>query len=477
MSQDLKDSVAERNVLSAIINYGDKIFFDVDSILSPDDFSLNYNTMIYQSARNLIVNEKVNKIDTASILLYISSNKIKYDHDFQEYLSLLGQTFPSIETALVSAKKVKKFSLCRKTIFRLQDAIENIKKVTGSEKIHEILALAEGPIFEMAKEIGTPNDCVDFRDYLDTFIEHIKDNKGKSIGVSTGFPKFDAAIGGGLRKPGIHVVGGRAKAGKSFLCMNLAENIATQNIPILYLDTELTDEILMARRLGAVCDMPYEDIETGKIFDSDMNMGKLEKNLEVLKTRPFYYQNISGKHQREILSSVRKWIMTHVGFDENGNTNECAVFLDYIKMMELSHAGSFSEWQYIAQMMTDIHNFCIELNIPVFATVQLNRDGITREDQGVVAGSDGIVRLCSSLSLLRPKTEEDLVDDPATNGNRKMVTIASRFGPGHSDGEYINIKTNLAHGWMIEGNLNTENRAARTGVVRNDPNDKGTIEL
>lgn len=477
MSLDLKDSVAERTVLSSIIHYGDKIFYDIDTLLGPDDFSLNYNSIIYHSIRSLITQEKASKIDTGSILLYISGNKIKYDKDFQEYLSLLGQSNPSKESALISAKRIKKFAICRKAIFRLQDAIENVRSINGTEKIHEILKLVEDPIFELAKEISVSNDCVDFREYVDSFLEYVRDNKGKSLGIQTGFQLFDEAIGGGLRKPGIHVVGGRAKSGKSFMCIQVAENIASQDIPILYLDTELTDEIVMARRLGIVCDLPYGEIENGSVFDSHMNSDKITNSMPLLKNRPFYYQNISGKHQREILSGVRKWIMTNVGFDENGNTNPCVVILDYIKMMDLSHAANFSEWQYLAQMMTDIHNFCIELNIPMFATVQLNRDGITREDQGVVAGSDGIVKLCSSLSILKRKTEEDFADDPAINGDRKIVTVASRFGPGHLDGEYINIKTNLAHGRMWEGNLNTQNRANKTGVIKLNANDSDPISL
>ena len=69
--------------------------------------------------------------------------------------------------------------------------------------------------------------------------------------------------------------------------------------------------------------------------------------------------------------------------------------------------------------------------------VQLNRDGITKESTDVVSGSDRLVWLCTSFSIFKDKTEEERLTDGITCGNKKLIPIVSRHGPGIEDEGYI----------------------------------------
>jgi hypothetical protein len=71
--------------------------------------------------------------------------------------------------------------------------------------------------------------------------------------------------------------------------------------------------------------------------------------------------------------------------------------------------------------------------------VQLNRDGITKESTDVVSGSDRLIWLCTSFSIFKKKSDEELAEDGPEAGNRKLVPIVARHGPGLDDGDYINM--------------------------------------
>lgn len=130
--------------------------------------------------------------------------------------------------------------------------------------------------------------------------------------------------------------------------------------------------------------------------------------------------------------------------------------------------SNHQEYQYIGQILTDLHNFCIKYNLPILAGCQLNREGIDREDQGTLSASDRINWLASSVTLLKNKTDVDYASSPVTDGNKKFVIVKSRFGPGTGDGEYINLKCDLARSLIIEGETNLNVRKNKKGELKLD---------
>jgi len=75
--------------------------------------------------------------------------------------------------------------------------------------------------------------------------------------------------------------------------------------------------------------------------------------------------------------------------------------------------------------------------VPCLSFVQLNRDGITKETTDVVSGSDRLVWLCTSFSIFKDKTEEERMADGISSGNKKLIPVVSRHGPGIEDEGYI----------------------------------------
>ncbi len=77
---------------------------------------------------------------------------------------------------------------------------------------------------------------------LKEYVDYLGENPVDQLGIPTGFGRFDQAIGGGLRRGSISVIGARTGIGKTTLGINMGTNIAAKSIPVLYLDTEMQKE-------------------------------------------------------------------------------------------------------------------------------------------------------------------------------------------------------------------------------------------
>jgi hypothetical protein len=112
--------------------------------------------------------------------------------------------------------------------------------------------------------------------------------------------------------------------------------------------------------------------------------------------------------------------------------------------------------------------------LPIVAFVQLNRDGISKESTDTASGSDRIIWLCSNFTIFKRKSDEEIAEDGAKNGNRKLIPLISRHGPGLDDNDYINCHMK---GWcakITEGRTHIE---IVNGVNTGDKDDFGIEEI
>lgn len=491
VNPNLFDPVAERLVITSILEHGVEVFHDINSLIKDRDFYFPENKLLYSALDQLIVNDGISKPTIASIIAKLNTldKESINKYEMSDYLSALTVGTVSKDEFKPSVERMARFSLCRGLIDRLEKAVQSVKETDGKESILQIINKAEKPISDFTESLVVADEPIDLSNSLESFIEFLAIEKPEFRGIPTGFPKYDKALGGGLRFPGVHLLGARVKVGKSFIGLNIANYVSKLGIPVLYLDTELTRDIMMARWAALISGVPIDQIESGSFAN---NMQAAEHVAKIVKAtagkQPFTYFNISGRNHEEWISIMRRWVMRKVGFNADGTTKPCLIVLDYLKLMSLDHTGDFAEWQWLGQVISDLHNFGVKYNLPIWSPVQLNREGIGNDHQGIISGSDRLAALCSSFTVLRNKTSEDYAADPETNGNKKLVVMFTRFGPGTPDGEYINIKADLSRSLMVEGPTNIEVRTRRPDLVATQGgriqdqetdlyDDDGTIEL
>ena len=168
------------------------------------------------------------------------------------------------------------------------------------------------------------------------------------------------------------------------------------------LDTEMGRQDHWNRLLANLSSVPINDISSSKFNKDPALIRAVEEGGEELQSIPYHYISIAGKSFDEILGIARRWLFKHVGYNEEGRMNDCLIIYDYLKLMTSdSINNNMAEFQALGFQITQLHNFCVEQDVPCLAFVQLNRDGLTRESEDVISGSDRLIWLCTSSLFLR----------------------------------------------------------------------------
>jgi replicative DNA helicase len=481
METKLTDIGSERAVLSGLMQYGVDAYVTVADLITVDTFGHVNNQIIYKCIDRIINNEQT--IDIPSILSAAEQlglgDVINTDQELKYIKSLMD--FPINKDNVFSfAIQLKKFEFARK-IKRITAKIhKDIDKVDGSESINDIIQVLEEPVTDFLREDDGGEHPEKIGSDIQDYVTFLSENKCDIIGIPTGFNKYDEAIGGGLRRKCVDLVSARPKVGKSVFADNVALNVSSRKIPVLMLDTEMSKEDHLNRLLANISGVPINEIATGKFIEDEEKHQKVLEATKKIESIPYSYVSVAGKPFEQILNIIKRWIVQEVKNDENGKTNDCLIIYDYLKLMSSnSITNNIQEYQALGFQITSLHNLCVKLDIPCLSFVQLNRDGITKESTDAVSGSDRLIWLCTSFSIFKAKSPEELAEDGPNAGNRKLVPIVSRHGGGLDDGDYINMLMQGSQAKLKE--LKTRNEYKNqpigdTGMIDNNGIEKFKIQ-
>lgn len=469
----LCDPSAERAVLAGIFTYGDSAYLEISDIVSETSFSIDSNAIIYKCVKKLCENNS--KIDVASVYSVAEelelANILQKKEEAQHLRAIID--FPvSFENIRKFAAKIRKLEITRLLRKQLALAQDKLLDINGSEPVGSILGIAEDTVFNFTNLLNDNDDApYHIGDNLEQYVKELEENPVDQIGIPTGFPIYDQAIGGGLRKGTVNVIAARPKTGKTLLADNMGFYIANSaKIPVLNMDTEMSKEDHINRVLAMMTETEINSIETGKFADNPDKYTKIQNAVTTLKETNLYYKIIAGKPFEDQLSIMKRWLVKEVGLNDDGTAKDCVIFYDYLKLMDTSGMSQdLKEYQVLGFMMTQLHNFAVKYKVPIVAFIQLNRDGITKETTDTASGSDRIIWLCSNFTIFKRKTDEEMAEDGPTHGNRKLVPLISRHGGGLDDNDYINCSMK---GWCAKI---TEGKTRLELVNNSQGNDQGFI--
>ena len=470
----LSDPAAERAVLAGICNYGHDAYYDIADIIDCSAFTIDSNSIIFKCLKSICEKNEISKIDIPSI--YSSAQELGLSHllnkkEEAQHLKAITDFPVALENIRKFAAKIRKLEIARLLRTNLEDAQDKILDVSGSESISSILGIAEDAVFNFSSTLNdVDNNPIPIGKNIDEYLQHLKDNPIDQVGISTGFPIYDQAIGGGLRKGTVNIIAARPKTGKTLLADNIGFYIANKlKLPVLNMDTEMNTVDHIHRILAMMTETEINMIETGVFGKSPDKNAKIIEASNELKSTQLYYKSIAGKPFEEQLSIMRRWLIKDVGLNDDGTAKDCVVIYDYLKLMDSAGiSADLKEYQVLGFMMTSLHNFAVKYQIPILSFIQLNRDGITKESTDTASGSDRIIWLCSNFTIFKRKSDEEIAEDGLNNGNRKLVPLVSRHGGGLDDNDYINC---FLKGWcakITEGKTKLE-------IANNVTNNKGFV--
>tara|TARA_Y100001938_G_C8072062_1_gene423730 strand:- start:47 stop:1546 length:1500 start_codon:yes stop_codon:yes gene_type:complete len=469
------DVAAERAVLAGIYLYGQDAFLDVAPMISPASFTDRSNQAIYKCFSYLFEEKEVNKLDES--LIFSAAKKLGYDWlvEKKEELSHLNSIFNThilLENVRSFSAKISKLEISRMLISQISEAGVSLSEVTGDETVEHILGIAEKCIFDFTTKLSGASGT-EPKKLHDGMREHIMDrldNPNETVGLPTPWPTYNEAIGGGCRRKAVSMIGARSGVGKSMLSDNISKHLAEMNVPVLYLDTEMSDEDHWYRIGANYADVTINDLESGRCGSNHTERQRVVEALDKIEKLPIDYINISGVPFEETLAIIRRWIHKTVGFEDDGRTKDCMIIYDYVKLMNGEDLRmGVQEYQVLGFMMTSLHNLAVRNDVPVFTMIQLNRDGIDKESADVVAGSDRVMWLTTNFAIYKPKSDEELQMSDKDDGTHKLVIIKHRHGPGMTRGDYINMKMDGSKARIEEGKTKLKLKREKEAGINPQP--------
>lgn len=471
---------SERSLLGSLVKNPNKVF-EIE-LIDHTHFSNRITSSMFSAIKSIAEKSKeqeIGAIDPAVLEQRVReiSPKVseKYDKKIKGIIESIYHSPDMGQTSFVENIRIIFTSATKK---RLDTKLDEIRdKIDEYTEADELIQYFEEEAFEFSNQLVKTDDIENIFDGITDWVCKVvqRAKKGKvETGVSTGFDLYDKAIGGGLGRGTINVVAARSKVGKSFLAMTWAKYIASQGTPVLYLDTELDIERQRRRLLSSLSEVPLDQIKTGEfyknkeyaervkqalyIIDRDKAENIFGKSTDTVTSNPFVrapfdYMVIKGTSIQEQISAIRRWMARRVGRDEEGSYKRAVIILDYLKLMRPDDRGyATKEYEELGYRMTLLHDLMSQYGSSMVAFAQQNRSGLEREDETTISGSDRIIWLCDSFSILADKADYELdalyemIAEAEQSGqdfedlcNMKLIVKATRDGPGTRGGKYIGL--------------------------------------
>lgn len=358
-----KDIEAEEAVIGGLL-LEKKAYYDVSSILSPDDFYDEKHKIIYQSIQDL-----------SSIDENIDIITVKDDVERKGKLNDIGGAFTLMQlsrkvvsTAHIQshARIVKESSIKRQIIHISGKLYQDAKDLTKDTK--ELLTEAETNLFELTTN-SIKKDYTSIREPLNEAFEEIESSASNPTGITgveSGLEDIDR-ITAGWQPSNLIIIAARPAMGKTALVVTMAKNLAIdRGIPIGFFSLEMSKVELVKRIISSICEISSDVVKNGQL--SPFEWKNLDRSRSLIAESPFYIDDTANLSIFELKSKAYRMVREH---------GVKILFVDYLQLVTASNK-SVRE-QEVAFISRQLKGLAKELDIPVIALSQLNRGVENRE--------------------------------------------------------------------------------------------------
>ena len=284
------------------------------------------------------------------------------------YVTDLPMSVPSTANIKYYIRIVEEKAILRRLIKSSNEIIK--ESYDAQQEVDIIIDHAEKQIFDISQ--GRIN-----RDFepiktimLETYskIEELSENKGRIIGVPTGFTDFDLKTSG-LQRSDFILIAARPSMGKTSFVLNIAQYAAIhENIPVAIFSLEMSKDQLVQRMLSSESNVELQKIRTGDLDENDWM--KLVQASGPLSQAPIFIDDTPAISVMEIRSKARRLKLEHgLGL----------IIIDYLQLMS-SRGRVENRQQEISEISRSLKALARELDVPVVTLSQLSRAPEARTD-------------------------------------------------------------------------------------------------
>jgi replicative DNA helicase len=354
------DEDAERAVLGTLIVYPE-LRRDIISNLSNNDFYIQRHRIIYQAIVELFYQEKMFDI-------HLLRNQLQKQGKLDEiggnaYLLQISEEGVPVDITHQIIGILKEKTKFRNIHERLIEMLKEIKEASSpDEVIEKFLVDFKGLLKDNVK---TENFESIIRNQLKELNEILKD---PSIikGAPSGFYELDRltnGFGGGE----LIIIGARPAMGKTTFALNIAYNVAKAGKKVLFFSLEMTKKQLSLRMNSMISGVPLHKIKSGMLSEDD-----IEKITNSYIENADIFRRIDLVDNKPHLHDIVKISYSLDSVD--------LIIVDYVQLIKAGNKYQM-RYQELADIVNNLKFLAKDLNIPVIALAQVNRDVEKKSDK------------------------------------------------------------------------------------------------
>ena len=357
---------SEASIIGSIFREPDRIH-EAMSLIDPEDLFSHGIRIIYKAMIKL--KRKDQPIDMITLADELK-NQNKFDDVGGIYkLSTLEDYTPTATAIAFHCRKVRALAIKRKFIDKMQGIVNTAFDV--NDDASTLLDEAHSSVFQLMGEVDSNSKAVDVYSPEDMAVRGYKNAKARfedpegESGYQTGFPLLDRYM---KRLRDVNCIAASTGVGKTGLSLNIALNLAVEEIPVLYINLEMNIDEIITRVLAILSGVEIDKIDTGDYGNTPEEFKLVARFAEKLEYSTLYMTDNTPKNINHITSLIHKYHAKHgikvVVVDYIGHIrNDKLAFKENAKRISL---GRYN------QMLKHI---CTTLGIKLIVVAQMNRDG------------------------------------------------------------------------------------------------------
>lgn len=412
---NLSNLDSESIVIGSLLNNTVEIE-EVLLYLRPEDFFGTVNQKIFACMIDL--HQKGLSIDPNIVLEELEkerkSNEVFSNFDVNEFFGTVSKYTMTGRILETHCRSIKDNSL-RRSIVEFANSV-NHAAVDKSTDLGALIDQAQSKMNSMGLDYKT-SSIHNAADIDQAIIDDIESrNSIENDYIESGFSGLDRIIKG-FKKSNFVIVGARPNVGKTAFALNIANNLCKQGISVGFFSIEVSSKSLMIRCMAINSCVEYDKIRNNKF----MNENERQKCFQAhSKTKNFkmFINDTYGIRIHELKAEARK-MKKNYGVD--------IIFIDYIGLITVEHRNT-PRFEQVAFLSKNLRELARELDIPIIALSQLNRDAEGRVPNLANLRESGALEQDSDIVIFLHREDEEQQDNDEEVRKVKVIVAKNRHG-------------------------------------------------
>lgn len=231
--------------------------------------------------------------------------------------------------------------------------------------VDDLMQEAEATLFEISQR-NVKKDITQIDPVIKQALEQMQLAANRSTGLSglaTGYHDLDK-LTSGWQNSDLIIVAARPAMGKTAFVLSMAKNMAVDfNTPLAIFSLEMSNLQLVNRLISNVCELEGDKIKSGNLSSGEWE--QVLTRIKKLFSAPMYIDDSPSLSIFELRTKARRLVREH---------NIKLIIIDYLQLMNASGMKLGSREQEVSMISRSLKQLAKELNIPIIALSQLNRN-------------------------------------------------------------------------------------------------------